>query len=99
LKKFDLEAYVRRRLQELRGQQPEHRPLDQYICRYTTERIRQLQGKQTYNLLSADVDQQMTLRMREWRLENELRERKLSLDNRKLGSYTVATMEDKSGKS
>ena len=99
MKKFDLEAYVRRRLQELRGQQPDPRPMDQYVRRYTSARIRQLQGKQPYNLLSVDVDQQMTLRMREWRLENELRERKLSLDNRKLGSYTVVTMEDKGGKS
>jgi len=38
-----------------------------------------------------------SLWIREQKLENQLRDRKLLLDNRKLGSYTVVTMGDRDG--
>jgi len=38
-------------------------------------------------------------RIREMRLEHQTAQRKIDLDNRKLGSYTVSTMGDHDGES
>ena len=77
LKKLDedIERYTRKRMRQLRGEEPVQEVMDPFVEAYTERRIREI------------------------RLENEMKERKVNLDNVLLGGYTVATMEALSGKS
>ena len=72
----------------------------QKIEKYTRRRMRELRGE-TPERAQADpfIERYTTRRIRELRLENEMKERKINLDNVALGGYTVATMEAYSGKS
>ena len=70
------------------------------IERYTTRRMRQLRGESLQKeVVDPFVEAYTKNRIRELRLERELEERKVNLDNVLLGGYTVATMEAYSGKS
>ena len=70
------------------------------ILTYTRRRMRELNGD-TPERPSGDpfIEAYTRRRMRELRLEHEMRQRKIDLDNVALGGYTVATMEAYSGKS
>jgi hypothetical protein len=100
LKKFDMEAYTQRKIREYKGEVPPMRPVDKEIEDYTSKRLRELRGETVY---WSDGDsataRYCALRIRELKLERFLRDRKLLLDNRKLGSYTVSTMGDHDGES
>ena len=73
--------------------------VDKEIETYTAKRIRELRGEVIY-WDTPDVRTAIycTLRIKELKMERALRNRKLLLDNRKLGSYTVSTMGDDDGK-
>ena len=68
--------------------------------RYTRRRMRQLRGD-TSVTPSEDpfIEAYTRRRIREMRLEHEMEEREINLDNVALGGYTVATMEAYDGKS
>ena len=72
----------------------------QKIEKYTRQRMQELRGE-AHQARRADpfIERYTARRIRELRLENEMRERKVNLDNVALGGYTVATMEAYSGKS
>jgi len=72
----------------------------QKIEKYTRHRMRELRGE-TDPVTRPDpfIERYTARRIRELRLENEMKERKVNLDNVALGGYTVATMEAYSGKS
>jgi hypothetical protein len=55
LKRFDMQAYIRRRIRSLRGQPPESEDVDE-ITRYTQRRIREL--RQSSNL-EKDLDKSL----------------------------------------
>tara|TARA_R100001082_G_C4359276_1_gene158488 strand:+ start:1695 stop:1883 length:189 start_codon:yes stop_codon:yes gene_type:complete len=62
--------------------------------------MRQLRGEEPEKeTLDPFVEEYTKKRLRELRLERELEEREIDLDNVLLGGYTVATMEAISGKS
>ena len=42
LKRFDMEAYTKRRMKELRGEKVYSEPVDDVIARYTSRRIREI---------------------------------------------------------
>ena len=98
LKKFDMEEYTRCRMREIRGEKPLPRVLDPKTHVYTSKRLRELRGEPVY----WDTDHDKTavycsLWIQEHKLQYQLQDRKLLLDNRKLGSYTVSTMGDRDG--
>ena len=68
--------------------------------RYTRRRMRELRGD-TDIPVSTDpfIEAYTTRRIREIRLQHEMEQREINLDNVLLGGYTVATMEAYSGKS
>ena len=72
----------------------------QKIEKYTRRRMQELRGE-THQVTRPDpfIERYTARRIRELRLENEMKERKVNLDNVALGGYTVATMEAYSGKS
>lgn len=94
MKKFDMDAYTKRKMREYKGEVPPLEPMDKYVEEYTSKRIREMRGETVY---WSDGDEAVgrycALRIREMKMERLLRDRKLLLDNRKLGSYTVYTME------
>ena len=98
MKKFDMDGYARRRLRELNGE----KPLAPRSCLktdiYTSRRIRELRGESVYWDTEED---KLTAYCRRWirqhKLENQSADKKLLLDNRKLGCYTVVTMGDRDG--
>jgi|ETNvirenome_6_85_1030632.scaffolds.fasta_scaffold04953_6 hypothetical protein len=97
-KKFDMGAYTTGRIRELRGERPPEAPSCPITEAYTSRRIRELRGEPVYWDTEEDkMGAYCSLWIREQKLENQLRDRKLLLDNRKLGSYTVVTMGDRDG--
>jgi hypothetical protein len=95
-----MDVYTKRKMREYRGEDPTLEPMDKYVEEYTSKRIREMRGETVY---WSDGDEAVgrycALRIREMKLERALRNRKLLLDNRKLGSYTVYTMGDDDGES
>ena len=68
--------------------------------RYTRRRMRELRGETTTQWAEDPFIEAYTSgRIRELRLEHEMEQREIDLDNVALGGYTVATMEAYSGKS
>ena len=95
-----MEAYTQRKMREYRGAEPALNPMDHEIDEYTSKRIREMRGETVYwSDGDAAVARYCTRRIREIKVERLLRDRKLFLDNRKLGSYTVTTMEAYDGES
>ena len=100
MKKFDIEEYTARKIREYRGEVTPVRSIDKEIGEYTSKRIRELRGEPVYwDTLDDRTEVYCRLRIRELKLERFLRDRKLLLDNRKLGSYTVSTMGNDDGES
>jgi len=100
LTKFDMEEYTQRKIREYKGEPEPLGTADKEIEDYTSKRIRELRGETVYwDTLDTRTAAYCTLRIRELKLERLLRDRKLLLDNRKLGSYTVSTMGDRDGES
>ena len=100
MKKFDIEEYTARKIREYRGETIPVRSIDKEIGEYTSKRIRELRGEPVYwDTLDDRTEVYCRLRIRELKLERFLRDRNLLLDNRKLGSYTISTMEDNDGES
>jgi len=100
LKKFDMEEYTQRKIREYRGEPPPLEPMDKEIEEYTSKRMRELRGEIIYwDTPDTRTAIYCTLRIRELKLERDLYNRKLLLDNRRLGSYTVVTMGDHDGES
>ena len=100
MRKFDMEAYTARRMREYRGEAVALNPMDHEIEEYTSKRIREMRGETVYwSDGDAAVARYCSRRIREVKVERLLRDRKLFLDNRKLGSYTVTTMEAYDGES
>ena len=64
------------------------------IEKYTRRRMRQIHGETTIPW-SEDpfIERYTRRRIREMRLQREMEQRKIDLDNVALGGYTVATME------
>ena len=64
------------------------------IIKYTRRRMRELNGLQP-EMPGTDpfVEKYTFRRLREIRLEREMTQRRIDLDNVALGGYTVATME------
>ena len=95
-----MEEYTQRKIREYKGEAPPRTSLDKEIEEYTSKRIREMRGELVY---WSDGDEAVgrycALRIRELKLERFLRDRKLLLDNRRLGSYTVVTMGDHDGES
>ena len=100
MKKFDIEEYTERKIREYKGEVAPLNVVDKEIETYTSKRIRELRGEVIY-WDTPDVRTAIycTLRIKELKMERALRNRKLLLDNRKLGSYTVYTMGDDDGES
>jgi hypothetical protein len=73
---------------------------DKELERYTRNRMRELRGE-TPSQCDDDpfVEAYTSRRIREMRLEHEMAQREIDLDNVALGGYTVATMEAYDGKS
>ena len=73
---------------------------DRELERYTRNRMRELRGE-TPTPWDNDpfIDAYTSRRIREMRLEYEMQQREIDLDNVALGGYTVATMEAYDGKS
>ena len=73
---------------------------DRELERYTRNRMRELRGE-TLTRWTEDpfIEAYTSRRIRELRLEHEMEQREIDLDNVALGGYTVATMEAYSGKS
>ena len=62
--------------------------------RYTRRRMRELRGEVSeHRDVDPFVENYTARRIREIRLERELAQRKIDLDNVALGGYTVVTME------
>ena len=76
------------------------RKFDRELERYTRNRMRELRGE-TLTQWAEDpfVEAYTSRRIREMRLEHEMEQREIDLDNVALGGYTVSTMEAYSGKS
>ena len=95
-----MEEYTQRKIREYKGEAQPREPLDKEIEDYTSKRLREMRGETVY---WSDGDsataRYCALRIRELKLERFLRDRKLLLDNRRLGSYTVVTMGDHDGES
>ena len=95
-----MEAYTARRMREYRGEAVALNPMDHEIEEYTSKRTREMRGETVYwSDGDAAVARYCSRRIREVKVERLLRDRKLFLDNRKLGSYTVTTMEAYDGES
>ena len=73
---------------------------DRELEKYTRNRMRELRGE-TPTSWAEDpyVEAYTSRRIREMRLEHEMEQREIDLDNVALGGYTVATMEAYNGKS
>jgi hypothetical protein len=68
--------------------------------RYTRRRMRELRGDSNVPFAEDPfIEAYTSRRIRELRLEYEMQQRKINLDNVALGGYTVATMEAYNGKS
>jgi hypothetical protein len=66
----------------------------EFIEKYTRRRMRELRGETpTQEPMEPLVEEYTSRRIRELRVEEEMRQRKINLDNVALGGYTVATME------
>jgi len=62
--------------------------------RYTRRRMRELRGEvPEHRDVDPSIEKYTSRRIREIRLERELAQRKIDLDNVALGGYTVVTME------
>ena len=62
--------------------------------RYTRRRMRELRGEVSEHCdVDPFIEKYTARRIREIRLERELAQRKIDLDNMALGGYTVVTME------
>ena len=74
---------------------------DKELERYTRNRMRELRGETPSQWEDDDpfVEAYTSRRIREMRLEHEMAQREIDLDNVALGGYTVATMEAYNGKS
>jgi hypothetical protein len=87
-------------MREYKGEVPPLEPMDKYVEEYTSKRIREMRGETVYwSDGDAAVGRYCALRIREMKMERLLRNRKLLLDNRRLGSYTVSTIGDDDGES
>lgn len=63
------------------------------IEKYTRKRMQQLRGEDAaHETIDPLVDEYTSRRIRELRLEEEMRKRKINLDNASRLGYTVATM-------
>ena len=70
------------------------------LKRYTRRRMRELRGDAPEpQYVDPFIERYTTQRIQEMRLEHEMEQREIDLDNVALGGYTVATMEAYSGKS
>lgn len=66
----------------------------EFIEKYTRRRMRELRGDAVaHRDVDPYVEKYTARRIREIRLERELAQRKIDLDNMALGGYTVVTME------
>ena len=73
---------------------------DRELERYTRNRMRELRGEAPAQWDDDPfIEAYTSRRIREMRLEHEMEQREIDLDNVALGGYTVATMEAYSGKS
>ena len=100
MRKFDIEEYTQRKIREYRGESPPLNPMDKYVEEYTSKRIREMRGEVIYwDTPDTRTAIYCTLRIKEIKLEQSLHNRKLFLDNRRLGSYTVSTIGDDDGES
>ena len=73
---------------------------DRELERYTRNRMRELRGDPLPQWAQDPfIEVYTSRRIRELRLEHQTEQRKIDLDNRKLGSYTVSTMGDHDGES
>tara|TARA_Y100000310_G_scaffold206005_1_gene206359 strand:+ start:8203 stop:8460 length:258 start_codon:yes stop_codon:yes gene_type:complete len=85
-------------MRKLNGEAEALREIDKVITDYTSKRIREMLGETAYWVDGDDTTARYCrLRIRETKVGQTLRDNKLLLDNRKLGSYTVSTMGDHSG--
>ena len=95
-----MDTYTKRKIREYRGEAVPLEPIDKYIEEYTSKRIREMRGETVYWSYGDEaIGRYCALRIREMKVERRLQDRKLLLDNRKLGSYTVYTMGDDDGES
>ena len=95
MKKYSPSNYVFNRLSELCGNSPTHYLMDEETKNYTSKRIRELKGEIVeWDIPDDRVAKYCSQRIRELRLESHVKELKLSLDNRKLGCYTINIMGD-----
>jgi len=70
------------------------------IEKYARRRMRELRGEAPeLEYVDPFVERYTSRRIQEMRLEHEMEQREIDLDNVALGGYTVATMEAYSGKS
>ena len=73
---------------------------DRELERYTRNRMRELRGDPLPQWAQDPfIEAYTSRRIRELRLEHEMAQREIDLDNVALGGYTVATMEAYDGKS
>ena len=95
LKKSDTFDYTRRRIRQLRGNEPPYYLADDETRNYTSKRLRELSGEHVeWDILDESIAKYCSRRIRELRRERHFKDFKLSLDNRKLGCYSVSIMGD-----
>ncbi len=76
------------------------RKFDRELENYTRNRMRELRGEAPSPWEDDPfIEAYTSRRIQELRLEHEMAQREIDLDNVALGGYTVATMEAYSGKS
>ncbi len=76
------------------------RKFDRELENYTRNRMRELRGEAPSPWEDDPfIEAYTSCRIQELRLEHEMAQREIDLDNVALGGYTVATMEAYSGKS
>jgi hypothetical protein len=95
-----MDSYTQRKIREYKGEVEPLSTINKEIEDYTSKRRRELRGATVYWSDGDDATARYcALHIRELKVERLLRDRKLLLDNRKLGSYTVSTMGDHDGES
>ncbi len=64
------------------------------IQKYTRRRMRQIKGQELeHEPMDPLIEKYTSRRIREIKVEHEMAQRKINLDNVALGGYTVVTME------
>ena len=98
MKKSDIFDYTERRVRQLRGHESSYYLADDATLNYTSKRLRELRGEHVeWDIPDTRIAKYCSRRIQQLRLEKHLTAFNLSLDNRKLGCYSISIMGDTDG--